>query len=116
MKGSDAEPGDGVEFWDLEDISGGKIELRFQFRRAVPARSKAELKLYSSVDQSVVRIYRADQGVDAAESVPSAIDGVKPFELHVTMPELRKLLNGSEQLVSVEVVPWYVGQVFVPRK
>jgi hypothetical protein len=116
VKGSDAGPGNGEEFWDLEDISGGKLELRFQFQRALPARSRTELKLYSSVEPSVVRIYRADQGVDVVQSVPSAVDGVKPFELQVTMPELRKLLNGSEQLVSIEIFPWWVGQVFVPGK
>jgi len=32
----------------------------------------------------------------------------------VTVPELCRLFDGSEQLLSITVVPWYVRQVFPP--
>jgi len=30
------------------------------------------------------------------------------------MPELRKLFDGTEQLISVSVIPWYLRQVSLP--
>jgi hypothetical protein len=30
------------------------------------------------------------------------------------MAELRKLFDGSEELVSITILPWYMRQVFLP--
>lgn len=39
---------------------------------------------------------------------------VQGYEFRTTVSELAKLFDGSEQLVSISVLPWYVRQVFLP--
>ena len=47
-------------------------------------------------------------------SVPSAIDRVKRLQLRVTIADLKKAFDGSEQVVSVTALPWYVREVSLP--
>jgi hypothetical protein len=114
LKGASLEPGAGSESWEARDAAGGKIELRMQYQRSVPSRARVESRPRSGVDPSVWRIYRIDQGVDVVKSVPGGIDRVQSYEFRVTVPELQKLFDGSEQLVSVSVLPWYQRQTFLP--
>jgi hypothetical protein len=39
---------------------------------------------------------------------------VQAYSLRVTVPELRALFDGGEQLVSIALVPWYLRQVSQP--
>ena len=47
-------------------------------------------------------------------SIPAGIDRVQAYSLRVTVPELRPLFDGSEQLVSVSLIPWYLREVSQP--
>jgi hypothetical protein len=114
LKGSGLEPASGSEVWEVRDAAGGTIELRLQYQRGVAARVKAEGKPRSSVDGSFFRIYRVDQGLDVVRSLPTGVDRVQQYSLRVTIPELRKVFDGSEQLVSVSLLPWYTRQVSLP--
>jgi hypothetical protein len=114
LKGANLEPASSSELWEVRDGAGGIIELRLQYQRGIPARVKAEGKPRSAVDANFFRIYRIDQGLDVVKSVPTGIDRVQQYSLRVTMAELRKLFDGSEQLVSVAVLPWYHRQVSLP--
>jgi hypothetical protein len=114
LKGAGLEPATGSEVWEVRDAAGGTIELRLQYQRGVPSRIKAENKPGSAVEPNFFRIYRVDQGVDVVRSVPGGIDRVQQYSLRVTMAELRKMFDGTEQLVSVSVVPWYLRQVSLP--
>lgn len=114
LKGTGLEPASGSELWEVRDAAGGAIELRLQYQRGIPARVKAEGKPRSTVDANFFRIYRFDQGLDVVKSVPTSVDRVQQYSLRVTMAELRKLFDGSEQLVSVALVPWYHRQVSLP--
>ena len=114
LKGAGAEPGAGGEVWEMRDTAGGMIELRVQYQRAIPSRAKVESKPHSAVEPTLFRIYRIDQGVDVVKSIPAGIDRVQSYQLRVTVPELRKLFDGTEQLVSISVLPWYVRQTFLP--
>jgi hypothetical protein len=100
LKGKDLEPGTGSEFWELRDKVGGMLQFRMEYQRAVPRRAKQELKPRSAVEPTFFRIYRVDQGSD--------------YQLDVTVPELGKLFDGTEQLVGIAVVPWYVRKYFLP--
>ena len=113
-KGVDFEPAGSSELWEVRDAAGGILELRLQYQRGIPVRVKAEAKPRSAVDPNFFRIYRIDQGLDAVKSVPTSIDRVQQYSLRVTMAELRKLFDGSEQLISVSVLPWYHRQVSLP--
>jgi hypothetical protein len=113
LKGDGVEPATGSELWEMRDESG-TIELRLQYQRGVPTRVKPETKPRSAADPTIQRLYRFDQGVDVVRSIPAGIDRVQAYSLRVTVPELRPLFDGSEQLVSVSLVPWYLREVSQP--
>ncbi len=108
-----ADPGTAEESWNVAD-GPARLSLRVQYRRAVPARSRVETKVYSAIEPSFFRIYRVDQGADVVRSGPAGVDRVQAYELKSGLPQLAKLLDGSEQLISITVIPWYVRQVFLP--
>lgn len=114
QRGADLEPGAGSEQWELRNAAGQLVELRLQYQRAVPSRAKGESRPHSAVDPNFFRIYRVDQGVDVVRSIPASIDRVQSYQLRVTLAEFHKLFNGTEQLVSIGVFPWYMRQVFLP--
>jgi len=47
-------------------------------------------------------------------SVPSSVDRVKKVQLRVTIPDLKQAFDGSEQIVSITALPWYVREVALP--
>ena len=114
LKGDDVSSGVVNELWTVRDSIGGAVEFRTQYQRGVPARSKPETKTRGGPDPEFFRIYRVDQGVDVVKSVPAGIDRAQNTQLRVTMAELRKLLDGSEQIVSILAVPWSLRQVSLP--
>jgi len=113
-KGVNMEIGVGEDFWEVRDTRGGVIELRVQYQQALPLRAKSEQKIYSAVEPSFFRIYRADTATDIVKSVPAGIDRLKNYQFRVAVPELKKLFDGTEQLVAVSVIPLYVRQIFLP--
>ena len=114
QQGANLEPGTGGEQWELRTAAGDLVDLRLQYQRGVPARTTGESRPHSAVDPSFFRIYKVDQGLDVVRSIPAGIDRVQGYQLRVTLTEFRKLFDGSEQLVSIAVVPWYVRQVYLP--
>jgi hypothetical protein len=114
LQGEDLEPGTGNEAWEVREGAGGTLTLRMGYQRAVPSRSQQELRPRSAVDPSFFRIYRYDQGVDVVKSVAAGTDRVSDYQLRVNVPDLEGLFDGTEQLVGVAVVPWYVRQIFLP--
>jgi hypothetical protein len=114
LKWVDLEPAVGSEWWEVRETAGGMIGLELQYRGAVPARAKVEAKPRSPVNPEFFRIYHVDQGVDVVKSIPEGIDRVQHYQFRVTVSELGKLFDGTEQLVSLAVLPWYVRQGFLP--
>src|SRR6266550_2970721 len=93
---------------------GGTAELQFDYQGGLPSRSKGEAKVYSGAEPTFFRIYRWEQGADVVKSVPDGIDRVQNFKLSVAIPELAKIFDGSERVVSVTMLPWYLRQVSLP--
>jgi hypothetical protein len=114
LKGADMEPGAGSELWKVQDSAGGILEFRMEYQRAVPKRMKRELKIRSNVEPDLFRIYRDDRTSDVVKSIPAGIDRAHNYQLRVTMSELSKMFDGSEQLVGISVNPCFVRQVFLP--
>jgi hypothetical protein len=114
VKGSGVEPPTGTETWDVRDASGGLLEFRLEYQGGVPTRVKAEASPHSAVDPKLFQIYRIDHGLDVVKSVPDGINRVRQYTLRVTMSELRRLFDGTEQLVSASLLPWYIREVFRP--
>lgn len=114
IKATDMEPATVSERWEVQDRSGGTVTLVLEYQRALPARSKGEAKVYGGPDPAFFRIYRMDAGNDVLRSVPASVDRVKRLQLRVAIADLKRAFDGSEQIVSVTAVPWYVREVSLP--
>jgi hypothetical protein len=114
IKGGTPKSGSGSEIWKVQDSAGGIMEFRMDYQRGVPTRTKREIKPRSSVEPDFFRIYREDYAGDLVKSIPVGINRVKYYRFRSTIPELRKMFNGSEQLIGIYVNPCRVRQVFLP--
>jgi hypothetical protein len=114
VRESNTEAASGREMWTVRDSTGGVVELAFDYTGGLPARSKSESKVYSAVEPTFFRIYRVEQGADVVKSVPANIDRVQNFKLTIGIQELRKIFDGSEKVVAVTMIPWYIRQVSLP--
>ena len=114
LKAVDLEPGTEEQLWDMRDSGGGVIEFRLRCQRGLPARAKMEQKVYSAVDPDFFQIYRVDHDMDVVKSPSGEMDRVQSYQFKVTVAELRELFDGTEQLVSIAIMPWYVLQLYLP--
>jgi len=112
--GSGLEAGSGSEFWEVKEDKGAEsvIQLRFEYQRGTPARTKSELRLRSPVDPTFFRIYRFDAGIDVVKGVGS--ERIKNLVFSATGAEMQRFFDGSHAIISVTVMPWYVREVFLP--
>ncbi len=111
---ADLGPGTSTEVWRVQDGTGGVMEFWMDYQRGVPKRTKREFEARSSVDPDIRQIYRDDYASDLVKSIPAGIDRVQNYQFRVTIPELRKMFDGSEQLVGILVNPSRVRQKFLP--
>ena len=102
------------EVWKVQDSAGGIMEFLMDYQRDVPTRTKREFKVRSSVEPDFFRIYRDEYAHDVVKSIPTGIDRVKNYKFRVTISELSKIFNGSEQLVGISVSPIWVRQQILP--
>lgn len=113
-KGANTEIGIIDDAWEIRDTQGGLMELRIQYERALPVRTKQEQKVYSSVEPTFYRIYRSEITIDLVKSIPMGVDRVKNYRFNVAMPKVKNLFDGSEQLVGVVAYPVFLRQIFLP--
>ena len=114
VKGANLEPGAASDVWELRDSAGGIIKFQIEYQRALPRRVKQELRPRSSVEPDFFRIYRVDQGMDLIKSVPAGINRVQSYQLNVTVSELRKMFDGSEKVVGIIALPFYIRKLSLP--
>jgi len=89
---------------------GGHLDLHLRYERGVPTRRSWPTVMRSAADPSVLRRYQSEALLDVVRSVPAGIDRVDAYELGVTVSEVSDLFDGSERLVSLVAVPWFVRQ------
>jgi hypothetical protein len=113
--GSGTKPARASERWSMKDEKGGTIDLALDYERSTPARVKQDMKPRSAIDPATWRIYRQEQALHVLKSTAVNVDRIKQYRFQVRVPELDKLFDGKEQLVSVIDVPWYSRQTFLPQ-
>lgn len=113
--GSGTKPARGSERWAMKDGKGGTIDLLLDYERGTPARVKQDMKPRSAIDPATWRIYRQEQLLYLLKSTAVNMDRIKQYRFEVKVPELEKLFDGKEQLVSVIDIPWYSRQTFLPQ-
>jgi hypothetical protein len=114
IKSATSESGSGSEMWKIQDNAGGILEFQMNYQRGVTKRVKTVFKVRSSVDPDFLRIYHDDYSSDLVKSIPAGIDRLQNYKFRTTIPELRKMFDGSEQLLSIMVNPCRVRKVFLP--
>lgn len=111
--GQGEEAGQATEHWEFATASGERVELRMSYRRATPVKSHVETKVRSGKHPEFTRTYRVDQATDVLRSAASA-DRIADLTFSATGAALATLFDGSERMLSVTSVPWYVREITVP--
>lgn len=102
------------EDWEAEDAQGNRLTLGLSYAQGLPAYQAFDQRTYSGANPSFFRIYRGDWGVDPVRSGVTGVDRTTRLELGASGPTLGALLDGSQELINVSVVPWYRRQTFLP--
>jgi hypothetical protein len=113
-KGTNFEPGVGTEVWKVQDSAGGILEFRMEYQMAALKRLKKTIKPRSNVEPDLFHVFRDESATGLVKSIPAGIDKVKNYKLRVTISELSKIFNGSEQLIAISVSPVYMRQQILP--
>lgn len=101
------------EAWTFAAASGERVELRVSYRRAAPTRSRAETVVRSGLRPEFQRTYRIDQATDVVRSANST-DRVSELSFSAAGPKLAPLFDGTQVLLGVTTVPYYVREISVP--
>jgi len=113
--GSD-EPDEQIDAWEVVGPTG-RLEIAFRLSSlpdaSLRSRNKSESNVISAKDPALWRTYKFDTGTDTVKSDALGIDRTRNIEFRVNAMEFADLFNGSERLVGVNLVPWYIRQVYV---
>ena len=105
-----------TDVWEVLDATG-KLELSFRLICSPDAvtrsRTKSEINSISAKDPALWRIYKYDSVTDVVRSAALGIDQIQRLDLRVNSAEFADLFNGSEQLVGINLLPWYIRQVYI---
>ena len=112
----DHQGGVGIERWQLRDQDGQELSMNLRYQIGIPARTTGTSTVRGGPDPDFSRIYEVDRGIDVVRSLPHAVDRVEEFDFRSTLSEFGDILDGSEQVVSIAVEPWYLRQVFLYEK
>jgi len=104
------------ETWQAKADDGSLLDVRIEFERGAPARSKVEAKIHSAAKPDFYRIYRFEQAADVARSTASGIDRVSKFSFKATGPAFGQIFDGTEQLISITSIPSYLRSIYLPGK
>jgi hypothetical protein len=112
--GTGADPAMVRQSWSVAPETGGAVALSLAYREGMPGRSQGAPHIHSAVEPDFYRIYRYDQFADLVMSGPNKVDRVESLALDITIPELGTLFDGSETLVGILDVPWYMREIWLP--
>jgi hypothetical protein len=101
------------ETWEFRAEDGDQLQLQIEYVRGMPTLSKGEAKAYSAVKPDFYRIYRFDQAADVLRGA-GAEDRVQKLSFKASGARLAPVFDGSEQLLSVTSIPWYIRSTHLP--
>jgi hypothetical protein len=102
-----------TETWAFAATSGERIDLHVVYRRAPVAKSHVDSVVRSALHPEFQRTYRIDQAVDIVRGT-GVTDRVEQLTFKATGAKLAPLFDGSETLLSVSAIPFYVREISVP--
>ena len=101
------------ETWDFAAQSGERISVRIAYQRGAVTKSHADTVVRSAIHPEFQRTYHIDQATDVVRGV-GIPDRVERLDVVVSGPALASLFDGSQQVVSVSAVPYYVRDITIP--
>jgi hypothetical protein len=104
----------GIESWRICDEGGNELAMYLHYRAGMPVQSTSHMTVRGGPDPAFKRVYHTEKGADVVRSLPMAIDRVQEFRFKSTLEEFAEVFDGSENLVSIAVEPWYMRRVLVP--
>jgi hypothetical protein len=104
-----------AERWESRGNDGSALEVWLDYARGPLASTQTEQRVYSALNPSYYRIYRATQASDLVRSVPGNVDRATRLAVRATGPLFGSLLDGTEQLVGAISIPSYVRSVYLPQ-
>jgi hypothetical protein len=101
------------ESWEFSAASGERIELEVTYRRGPVTKAHVDSVVRSGIRPDFQRTYRIDQATDVLRSATTP-DRVESLSFHATGPKLAALFDGTETLLSVSAIPFYVRDISIP--
>lgn len=114
LEGSGNAPPSRSEEWSVEDEAGGTISFRLVHAGGPPGFAALEALPYSNVEPDFHRIYRYEQVADLVKSAPAGVDRVEDVSFTTTIEELMPMFDGSEEMLAIISVPWYLRHTYLP--
>jgi len=102
-----------TESWAFAATSGERIDLQVAYRRGPVAKSHVDTVVRSALHPEFQRTYHIDQAVDIVRGT-GLTDRVEQLTFKATGAKLATLFDGSETLLSVSAIPFYVREISVP--
>jgi hypothetical protein len=115
-QGSGGAFGSAEDAWFVDGGTAGSADLRLRFTRSMATRlAPVEMHIYSAAVPSSYLIYHVDYGMEMVRSVPANVDRAQEARLTVKGPAFADLFDGSEKVIGIDNIPWWVRQTFLPQ-
>jgi hypothetical protein len=101
------------ERWELAGANGDRLSLQVVYRRGPVAKARVETVVRSARKPEFQRTYRIEQAADVVRSA-TAPDRVEQITFQAAGPSFGRLFNGSETLLGVTAIPYYVREISIP--
>lgn len=101
------------EAWTFATATGERIELRLSYQRGPVTKSHADAVVRSARRPEFQRTYHLDQATDVLRSA-STTDRVEQLTFRATGPALASLFDGTEAVLGVSAIPYYVREISIP--
>ena len=104
----------GSEDWSVKTSDGGTLSFRWRYTGGTPSYAEREGFPYSNVEPDFHRIYRFKQLTDLVMSVPAKVARATEHEFSTSIPELASMFDGSEELIGIMNIPFYLRRTYLP--
>jgi hypothetical protein len=112
---ADASGVSGEEHWMFAAAGGEHAAFDVAYDRAAPAsRGTGDTRFVSGSDPTMVQIHRLDQGLDITWNATTGANRAHDYKWDVGGGTWAKLFDGTEQLLSIDVIDWLTREVYTP--
>ncbi len=102
----------GEEHWAFEAATGEHFSFSTEYTRAPVNRAIPDTRFFSARNPGFYQIFRINQGLDIAWNVTTGADRGREYEWSMGGGAYAELFDGTEELLSIDVVSWYEREVY----